>query len=223
MYEKLLALLTTKFSQARKDGLQQLARSLAIQATDETESQALVDKIEVAQVTTFIKDWRKDVDSEISKGTKSFEDNLKSKYDLIEKKSPTKPIVKTDETPTDIAGIVAKAVADAITPLQKKIEGFETGITTENRKEVLIGKLKEAPEIFKNTVLKNFDKMSFDSQEDFDTFVTETEEAGKTMEQETANTGLGVFPTPNSSTSKQLGEAVSADIKEWATSKKKND
>ena len=215
MYEKLLALLQAKFSQARKDGLQQLARSMAIQVADETEAQALVEKIKDSQVTTFIKDWRSEVDSEISKGTRSFEENLKTKYDLTEKKTP---IIPTDDK-GDMSSIIAKAVADAIKPLNDKLQSFETGKTSESRRQVLMGKLGEAPEAFKKTVLKHYDRMNFESQDDFDTFLNETEVDSKTFEQEVANRGLGLFPMPSNSATKK-SEAVSADIADWAKSKK---
>jgi hypothetical protein len=42
MKEKILALLTAKFSGARKDGLSQMARGLALQASTEDEAKALV-------------------------------------------------------------------------------------------------------------------------------------------------------------------------------------
>jgi predicted RND superfamily exporter protein len=218
MYEKILALLIAKFAQARKDGLQQLARSLAIQVADETQAQALVEKIEDSQVTTFIKEWRKEVDSEISKGTKSFEENLKTKYDLVEKKTPIS--TSTTDDKNDIASVVAKAIADAVQPLQAKLTALESGKTSENRKAVLVGKLSGAPETFKNTVLKHFEKMQFATDEEFETFLTETEADSKTIEQELANKGLGFFPQPNVSTNKKNGEAVSSDIADWAKSNK---
>lgn len=219
MNEKILALLIAKFAQARKDGLQQLARSLALQVADETEAQALVDKLQDSQVTNFIKDWRKEVDSEVSKSTKTFEDNMKSKFDLVEKKNPT-PNPKTDD-PTDMASIIAKAVSDAVKPLQEKLVAIESGTVVKNRKQTLESKLESAPESFKKTVLKHFEKMNFESDEDFETFLSETEADASTMEQEVANKGLGLFPKPNVTTPKKVVEGAQLDIKDWAESSKK--
>lgn len=215
MYEKLLALLNAKFAQARKDGLSQLARSLAIQVADETEAQALVDKIQDSQVTTFIKEWRKDVDSEVSKGTQTFEENLKSKYDLTEKKAPTPP-----DNPTDISATIARAVEAAMKPLTDKISQLESGKTGETRKAALIGKLADAPESFKNTVLKHFDKMNFESEEDFNSFLTETEADSKTIEQDLAHSGLNGFPRPAIANVNSTAKVVGSDIAEWAKSNK---
>ena len=218
MYEKLLALLIAKFAQARKDGLQQMARSMALHVADETEAQALVDKITDSQVTTFIKDWRKEVDSEISKGNKTYEENLKSKYELVEKKSSTDE--KTDDQ-NDIASIVAREIAKAVAPLQEKVKAFETGKTVASRKAVLMGKLEGTPEVFKKTVLKNFDRMKFEDDAEFDTFLADTETDGKTIEQELAHTGLKGFPLHTGAKGKVTGEAVNADIADWAKSNKK--
>jgi len=55
MKEKILALLMTAFAGVRKDGLTQLARMLAIQATTDDEAKVLVDKLTKAQVDEFVK------------------------------------------------------------------------------------------------------------------------------------------------------------------------
>ena len=73
MKDKLLALLTAKFSGVRKDILLQMARIMALQCTNDTEAQALVDKLTLEQVNEFSKDFRADVDKEVSNSTKTFE------------------------------------------------------------------------------------------------------------------------------------------------------
>ncbi len=219
MYKILLSLLTAKFSQARKDGLQQLARSLALQVANETEAQALVDKLQEDKVTDFIKDWRKEVDSEVTRSTKSFEDNLKSKYDFVEKKTPNP---EPPKGPNDIQAVIAQAVKSAVEPLQTEISKLKSGKTLETREQALQLKLANAPKTFKNSVLRQFKKMQFENDEDFNTFISETEEDVKKLEQENANKGLHQFPRPNSSNSVSTKEAVAEDIKEWATKKSKN-
>lgn len=214
MYEKLIALLTAKFTQARKDGLQQLARSLALQVADENEAQALVDKLNVEKVTDFIKEWRKEVDSEITKSTKSYEENLKSKYDFVEKeKKPNPSAGKTDSD--DMATLIANAIKNAVEPLQKEIQSFKLGKTAETRKQTLENVLKEAPESFKKTMLKSFEKMNFESDEDFNTFVSETQNDLKDIVQDNANNGMNLFPRPTGS-SGSSSKQVEDDIKSWA-------
>lgn len=219
MNEKLLALLVAKFAQARKDGLQQLARSLAIQVADEAEAQALVDKLTSDKVTDFIKEWRKEVDSEVSNSTKTFESNLKSKYDMVEKKTPGTP--KADD-PNDIAGLVQRSVEAALKPLQEKISKFESGKTTDTRKQTLELKLKDAPAAFKKTVLNGFGKMQFETDEEFNEFIAETESGLAELKQESVDNGLNGFPRPGVPAGGDISKAkVTEDIKEWAGTDKK--
>ena len=213
MYEKILALLIAKFAQARKDGLQQLARSLAIQAADEAEGQALVDKLTPDKVTDFVKDWRKDVDAEVTNSNKTFETTLKGKYNFVEKATPT-PTPSNDETPA-----WAKALVEQNKLLADKITAFETGSATATRKQVLEAKLAQAPEALKTTVLKNFGRMTFGTEEEFNEFVTETETDIATFVQDKSNLGLGSFPSPaNPAGTKVTQAAVIADVEAWAKS-----
>ena len=97
--EHLLELLRQKFSGVRQDVLAQLAAMLAMVATTEDEQTATVEKLTPAQVEAFGKDYRKTVDKEVSDGTKTFEENLKKKYDLVEKGKKEPPTPPTPPTP----------------------------------------------------------------------------------------------------------------------------
>jgi len=217
MYEKILALLTAKFAQARKDGLAVMARSMAIQAADETEAQALVEKITDDKVTTFIKDWRKEVDAEVTKSTKTFEDTLKSKFDMVEKKNPNPPAPKIDDNTPEWA----KALIEQNKKLADEVAGIKSGKATDIRRQTLEAKLKDAPEAFKKTVLKNFGRMAFQSDDEFDEFITETETDMTTATQEAANNGLGNFPKPGSPAGVSPTKVVvENDIKKWADQNK---
>lgn len=216
MYEILLKLLGEQFSKARKDGLSHLARSLALQVADETEAKTLVEKINETQVTDFIKAWRSEVDSEVSKSNSTYEENLKTKYDFVDKQPEKKPDLKTDD-PKDISAIIADALEKAIKPLHEKISFLESSKTVDTRKQSLSKIIESAPDAFKNSILKNFSKMSFDNDEDFNEFLTDTEADVKIYEQEDANSGLNQFPKPTQST-KVAAEAVDKDIANWAKS-----
>lgn len=215
MYEKILALLTAKFAQARKDGLVQLARSLAIQSADEAEAQALVDKLTADKVTDFVKDWRKDVDAEVTNSNKTFETTLKSKFDFVEKTTPVTP----PADPNDMAAIIQRSVEAAMKPLREKLNAFENGNAVATRKQVLETKLAQAPEAMKSTILKNFSRMTFDTDEAFNEFVTETETDIATFVQDNANSGLGLFPRPAVSAGAATGNSQFAkDFSDWAKS-----
>jgi hypothetical protein len=222
MNEKILALLTNKFTQARKDGLQQLARSLTLQVADESEAQALIDKLTVEKVTDFIKEWRREVDAEVSNANKTYEGTLRSKYDFVDKKTQTNTPTPKNETPEDVAEIIKQSIQAAVEPLQEKLSLLESGKITDSRKQTLKSKLHNAPAAFKKTVLSSFEKMQFQSDEEFNSFISETEQNLEAFTQEAANSGLGGFPRPGIPAGAVSQDAVTADIKAWAGARQEN-
>lgn len=121
--EKLLELLKKKFSGVRQDVLAQLASSLAMVATTDEEQSATVEKLTVAQVEAFGKEYRKTVDTEVSNGTKTFEENLKKKYDFVEKG-------KTPEPPTPPTPPAPNQDDERFTAMQKTIDELKGTIAT---------------------------------------------------------------------------------------------
>ncbi len=217
MYDKLLALLLAKFPQARKDGLQQLARSLTLQATTDEEAQALVDKLQNNQVTDFIKDYRKTVDTETSNATKSFEQNLKAKFDFVEKKKEPNP---TPSDPNDIQAVIAQAVKSAVEPLQTEISNLKQGKATETRMQTLEKTLQDVPQAFKTQTLSSFKRMKFEDDEAFNAYLSEVENNAKALSQEVADSGLSGFPKPPGGGDNVSKDALKESIKEWADSNK---
>ncbi len=223
--EQILALLMAKFSGVRKDGLAQLAKSIKLNATTEEEAQALVDRYTSEQVTEFVNDYRKDVDKEISNGVKTAETNFKKKYNVADdggtdhNPNPGTP-APSKVTPEDLAAIVSQAVQAAVKPFQEKLSSFEAGNIESQRLASLNGKLAEAPELFKNRVLRDYGRMKFDTDEDFNAFVTDTENDLKSYTQETSNQALSAFGRPvqaSAETSKDVPSGVEAYLKETAS------
>ncbi len=201
MKDKILALLIAKFSGVRKDGLARLAQALSLQVADETEAGALVDKLTPEKVNEFVTDYRKDVDKEVSDANKTYEGNLKKKYEFVEKKDPDPgkdqdPNKKQD--PTDIATIVANAVKAAVEPLQKEMLSFKGEKTTETRLQQLQTKFKDKnlPESFAAQKLKDFKRMNFDTDEAFTEYLTEVESDITAFNQELADKGLAGHTKP---------------------------
>lgn len=213
--EQILALLTAKFSGVRKDGLAQIARNLSMLATTEEEVQALIDKMDVEKVTEAIKDYRSNVDKEVSDATKKHETNLKKKFDFKEKQ--TEPGNPDPADPSDVASIVKAAVADAVKPFQEKLSGFEGQQITSTRLQTLEGKLENLPENYKAKVLKDFKRMSFESNESFEEYLTETEADITAFNQEMADKGLGQQSGPLFG--KANAEGVSTGVQAYVDSK----
>ena len=190
MKKTILALLVAKFQGARKDGLNVLAGILALQASTEDEAKALVEKITDAQVNEFIKDYRKDVDKEGSERNKTFETNLRKKYDFKEKE--VEPGNDPSKNPNDIAEIVKAAVAAAVKPFEEKLSGYETKNIADSRLAKLNEKLNDCKdETFKAQTLKDFARMTFANDDDFTQYLNDKTTDIANANQNVANAALG--------------------------------
>ena len=184
MFKTILALLIAAFGNVtgvRKDGLTNLARGLSLQATNDEEAKAIVDKLTEAQVIEFCKGYRQDVDKEVSESNKTLEANIRKKFNI-------KDDIKTepggdDDKKDDIAAIVKAAVDAALAPMKETIDGFKAKEVGKTRLQALEDALKECrDENFKAQTLKDFGRMSFASDDDFNEYLS-----GKTADVKTAN------------------------------------
>lgn len=220
MKEKILALLIAKFSGARKDGLAQMATMLSLQAEKEEDATALVEKLTDEKVNNFIKDWRSDVDKEVSEAKKSIETNLKKKYDFVEKKAEEDdPSKKNPSGGDDIKAMIKAAVAEVVTPLQQELAGFKGENVRATRLQALQAKLTDVPESFKTQKLSDFSRMSFENDEQFNEYLQATETGIKAFNQELADKGLGSTGKPILGQRGQDG--VSAGVAAYVASKTK--
>lgn len=215
--EQLIALLTGRFSGVRKDGLAQLAKSLLLQVTTEEEAQALVDRLSEQQVTEFVKDWRKEVDSEVNKGIDTYKKKNPTPEKKEEKGGESDPPKPAD--PTDIATIVSQAIAAQLKPLQDELSNYKAADVNKQRRATLEGKLKDAPEKFRSKILKDYDRMNFENDDVFNEYLTETETDLTEFNQDLANQGLGRFPKPGQGGSGKNDE-VPAEVAAFISSQK---
>ena len=192
-YQQILALLQAKFAGVRKDGLAQLARMIALQVTSQEEAQALIDKLDVEKVTETVKDYRKDVDKEVSEANKTYEGNLKKKFKFVELDDPTPADDPTKKTnPDDLQAAIKAAVAEVVKPLNDEIAALRGSKISESRLQMLTEKLGSCKdETFKAKVLKDFNRMSFTDDDAFNEYLTETETDIAAFNQDLANKGLG--------------------------------
>ncbi len=222
MKEKIIALLQTKFAGMRKDGLNHLARSLALQATTEDEAKILVEKLTKEQVDNFVKEYRAEVDKEVSESNKTFETNLKKKFDLVEKKtqenSDGQETKSIEDTP-DISTMIKMAVLDAVKPLQTELEKYKAGDIAKTRLQTLNEKLATCKDDnFRAQTLKDFQRMQFDSDEAFTEYLTEKETAIAAANQNIANAALGGHGKPIFAQKTETG--ISKGVAEYVESKK---
>ena len=190
MKETILALLIAKFSGVRKDVLNHMARAFALQVATEEDAKALVEKITDAQVNEYVKEVRADVDKEVSESNKTFEVNLKKKFDFVAKKN-AEPGGDPKPDPNDLAATIKAAVAEAVKPFQEKLSGYEADNIAKSRLQALTEKLNTCKdENFKAQTLKDFKRMTFNSDDEFNEYLTEKATDSETANQKVADTAL---------------------------------
>lgn len=106
------------------------------------------------------------------------------------------PDPKNEPKPDDNAPEWAKTFAKQMETLAGSVAELKTEKTTSTRKQALEEKLKEAPSAFKNKILKDFNRMKFESDEDFNTYLEETETDLSEAMQEESNQSLGQQSRP---------------------------
>jgi hypothetical protein len=218
MKEKILALLTAAFSGVRKDGLNHIANVLSFQVETEEKAKEVVGKLTADQINTFITDWRREADAEVTRANKTYEDGLRKKYDFSEKKTepanPTLPETGKDIDAAAIQKLITDSIADATKPLLEQINTFKAGETAKTRLQALNDKLKDCNDAnFKAKALKDFARMTFETDEAFSEYLTDTENEVKTANQNVADSGLGEHSRPwNSNTPPGVKEATEAEI-----------
>lgn len=85
-----------------------------------------------------------------------------------------------------------KTLSEKFENVQKELSDIKQGKTTETRRSKVQAKVKDLGEYGKQ-LLKNFDRMSFKDDEDFDDYVTEMEEGIKAYNKERTDKGLAAL------------------------------
>jgi len=137
------------------------------------------------------------VDKEVNESNKTFESNLRKKYDFKEKETEPggDPSEKTD--PNDIAAMVKSAIADAVKPLQDELNGYRANALSDSRLKQLneiLGGCKD--EAFKAKALKDFGRMTFNDDEAFNEFLTDTKTDVESANQRVADSNLSSESRP---------------------------
>lgn len=203
---EIVALLETQFPGVRKDGLNQLARVIAMQVNTKEEATGIAGKLTAEAVAKFVADWRKDADAEIDKANKTREENLRKKYDFVEKNpedggTPPAPAGALDAA--TVQTMITNAVKEATKGLQSEVMSLQSAAVTAHRREELVKVLgNDVPESFKATVMDGFEGRTFADEKAFSEFLDKTKANVATFTQELADEGLSlhekpVFGSPN--------------------------
>lgn len=208
MKSKILSALKTKYKNIgfSDKAFESVSEFLEPTITDE----AQIDN-SIAGVESLLKSFQSEADARV---TKALAESRKENKPKQEKEGEP---AKKDDTPTNNEPPeYVKQLTDLVTALTQKVTAFESDKMTTTRRSQLEAKLAQSPESVKNKVLKDFSRMNFNTDEDFDSYLTETEEDIKTLNQEVSNQSLANIPKPLMSVSNKDG--VSTDTAQYIAS-----
>ena len=220
MFEKIIELLTAKFTGIRKDAIEMLARNIALQCDNDDDVNAAIGKLTDEKVNEFVKGYRSQVDKEVSASISANEKNLRKKYDFIEKKIDGNEPKKTEGNDTnDISAIINAAIAKAIEPFQNEISNLKQENTSKSRLQQVNDKLNACKnDVYKNQMLKAYQKMAFADDEKFNEYLTELDSDIAEANQSFANDSLrGVKPLKSEVNNDGVSKAVSDFISSQST------
>ena len=222
--DKIYELLKNKFSSLGYSDktLKKVAISLSEQNPSEDNLETLVNGVEPLlkafqsefdTVRTERDTYKKTVDSFKTKTTERKEDKSE---DLL--KDEKKSTEAGEEMPA-----WAKAVIESNQSIAKELAGIKTSTVAQSRKQILEQKLKDVPEKLKAKAIKDFERMQFDNDESFNTYVDETEADLKDIIQVDREKSVGANSIPLlSSGGGKLGDTeVSPMMKAFITNRTK--
>lgn len=180
MRDVILRLLQVRFVGARPDGLRVLARSLALQAATEEEAQKVVEALTQANVDDYIKEFRSDVDKEVTESVKKVSDKMK-----VKEPEPTPGGIKPGEE-KPAADDIQSLIAAAVKPLTDQLASMQTAGVQHSRESAFAKKLESCTdEMFKTSQKDSFGYMQFKDEESFNTYIE-----GLDKHIQTANQGV---------------------------------
>ena len=115
--------------------------------------------------------------------------------DEPDRKGKRQPGSKTNKDEKDDAPAWAKGLVETVETLRGEIATLKGEKVTTSRKSKLAELLKDSGS-YGNRILKSFDRMKFETDEEFDDFYSEVEEDLKTYNQERADAGLSTLGNP---------------------------
>lgn len=220
MFEKIIELLTSKFTGIRKDAIEMLARNIALQCDTDDDVTAAIGKLTDEKVNEFVKGYRSQVDKEVSASISANEKNLRKKYDFIEKKIDGNEPKKMEGNDTnDISAIINAAIAKAIEPFQNEISNLKQENANKSRLQQVNEKLNACKnDVYKNQMLKAYQKMAFADDDKFNEYLTELDSDIAEANQSFANDSLrGVKPLKSEVNNDGVSKAVSDFISSQST------
>ncbi len=196
MKELILKALGAKYASkgVPQNVLEAQATYLATVVQSEDQIENVVNGVEPI-FAAFISETDRRVTSAVDKATKKVTD-------------PT-PAPTPTPAPAPAISQEMKALMDTVNQLKGKLESIEINKTVDNRKTLLESKLAKFNPTLKEKALKDFSRMQFENDDDFNAYVTETETALEEADKAMTTAGLSTFKpfTASSAKTQDLTEA----------------
>lgn len=204
MKGKVLKLLKTKYAKLglSKETLEAMAATLELQLTEESSDEDIEAKVD--GVENLLKSFQTEADRRATEAVSK----AKSATDPKDDKAQDPP--KGGEEKSDIA----KAIAEAISPLVAEVAALKGEKVSTDRKQRLETALEKVDPKVKAKVLKDFGRMKFEKDEDFDAYLEETvEDLGDIASgDQTKPVGVPRPPKAGKSEAKPTDEEISSVV-----------
>ena len=167
MKKKIIEALATKFEGVEANILDRVAENLSKTVKSEDEIQTIVDGV------TFQSVLESYADSRTNEAVTSAVANYEKKYNLkdgkpIQETPPPPPTPTGEEIPPYI-----KALMEQNKRLEEQISAINSERQTTSRKKTLQGVLKDAPQKLRERYEKDFNRLSFKDDNDFQSWIDE--------------------------------------------------
>lgn len=206
--EQITALLGKKFQGVRKDALQSMAGVIALQAEDEATAQEIIDRMTADNVQKFVQTYRSSIDREIQQSNQTMEQNLRNKYNFVEKQQP-QPQPQPQPSPEGAVTFdqLKTLFAEQLNPLLQRMDAYDQQRVGATRRETYLGKLKDAKlsEVMVDMMSAQFDRMTFKDDAEFNAFLESSQPTIDKLAQQMANDVLRNDRTPGFNTVNQEG------------------
>lgn len=185
MKQKLIALLKTSF--ASKGFNQKELESLADLVISQ---QSLTEESAYEDLTTAVTNAKPVADFVQSVASRQVSD-VKKPAKVEEPANPANPAKPAEPTKTDDMPEWAKGLVTSIGSLTQGLAAINAEKVGNTRREQYAKTLEGTSEVFKTKALKDFDRMTFKDDEDFNSYLTDATEDAKSFIQDEANNNLG--------------------------------
>lgn len=170
-----------------KKSVEAVADKLATLLTDESTDDEIDAKLDERNTHWSFEDQKKYDDYQTAKEAREAERKAGKKPTEEGKVDP--PAEDPNESTQDK---LLKQLIEQNKLLFGEIASIKGEKVTNTRKEQLAAKLENAPDAFKNKILKDFGRMKFETDDEFNDYLSETETDAADFVQEQSNAGLGV-------------------------------